>query len=594
RFNGVFSEHDDDLAADAPTMEQAPPRPLLSLVPEVTSVDSPLSESGGEETATRRLRHLSEIGLALSAERDIHRLLDLILTKSRELTGSDAGSVFTVHKIQHPDKSQDVELHFRAAQNDSKAELNTPAELNIQLKLPVSSSSLAGHAALTGELLCLDDAYHLPADVPYQFNRTSDQKYGYRTKSVLVVPLKNHASEVIGVLQLINRKQQDDVLLSDPATVEREVIPFDRESIDLAASLASQAAVALENNLLLQELQKNLLLIENLFESFVGAATSAIEGRDPSTRGHSERVTVLTVELARAASEATEGPYRDVHFTPQQLKALRYAGLLHDFGKIGVREAVLTKSHKLDPLRFQVVRDRVHLLRRDRVNRFLQRKIATLLECSLEEAQPFFKELDEQLCAELEALDRDLAILEHINDPAVGYVTDEQYARQQQVLDRLSRMYYLDEAGRSQPLLAPDEVEALSVRKGTLTRGEYEQIQEHSQGSFDFLNQISWTEEFAEVPNIAYCHHEKLNGSGYPRGLKAPDIPLESRMMTVADIYDALTAADRPYKRALPTEKALQILRDEADAGMLDHDAVNLFISQRIYEYTAGLHVVMT
>lgn len=580
----------DDLDMILPPAEQPPTHKSR-----VAGHDEPrLSDLNGEEMAARRLRHLSEIAMALSAERDIHRLLDLILTKSRELTGADAGSVFTVHKVLQPDKSHDIDLHFRAAQNDSKAELNTPAELNIQVTIPVSSSSLAGHAAFTGELLCLDDAYHVAPEAPYKFNPSLDQKHGYRTKSVLVVPLTNHANEVIGVLQLINRKKRREVALSDPATIDREVIPFDQELIDLAASLASQAAVALENNLLLKELQNNLLLIENLFESFVGASTSAIEERDPSTRGHSDRVTLLTVALATAATQATTGPYKDVYFTPQQLKELRYAGLLHDFGKIGVREAVLTKSHKLDPLRFQALKDRMNLLRRDRENRFLQRKIATLLESTLAEAQPHFKELDEQLCAELAELDRDMEFLEYVNDPVVTYMPDDEFDRQQQLISRLAKLHYLDEKGMPQRLLKDDEVEALSVRKGSLTRGEYQQIQRHADLSFEFLNRISWTPEFADIPNIAYCHHEKLNGSGYPRGLTADEIPLQSKMMAVADIYDALTAADRPYKRALAPEKALQILRAEADAGMLDRDVVDLFISERIYEYTSGLHVAMT
>ncbi|HEX8833840.1 MAG TPA: GAF domain-containing protein, partial [Abditibacteriaceae bacterium] len=290
-------------------------------------------------SAARRLRHLNEIGLALSSERDIDRLLEIILSRSRELTDADAGSLFLVQTIPGTEcpEGRDLNgacigkgesaLYFCKAQNDSVAFKPTGT-------FTVSPSSLAGYVALTGELLCFEDVYHLPEGAPYQFNNAVDKQNGYRTKSVLVVPMKNHQGEVIGVLQLINRKARPEVLLGDVETAEQQVLPFDPQSADLAASLASQAAVALENSRLLKTL-------EDLFESFVMAAASAIEDRDPCTSGHSQRVTILTVGLAMAATEETDGYFQNVQFSPQQIKELRYAGLLHDFGKIGVRENIL-------------------------------------------------------------------------------------------------------------------------------------------------------------------------------------------------------------------------------------------------------------
>ncbi|MBV9470054.1 MAG: GAF domain-containing protein, partial [Abitibacteriaceae bacterium] len=447
----------------------------------------------------------------------------------------------------------------------------------------VGPSSLAGYAALTGQLLSFDDVYELPSDAPYQFNRSLDKKTGYRTKSMVVVPLKSHSNAVIGVLQLINRKRQQDVLLEDEETVDSEVLPFDQELTELAASLASQAAVALENNILLKE-------IENLFDKFVMASSSAIEDRDPSTSGHSARVTILTVGLAEAASEATEGPFKDVHFTPDQIKELRYASLLHDFGKIGVRENILTKSHKLEPWRFQVVEDRLLLLRRSLETQYANRKVTALMEYPREQALDIVEDLDIQLKAQLESLDSDLALLIRANDPSATFLPDEEYGRQQEVLQKLSRLTYVDKNGHEQQLLTEEEIRALSVRKGSLTPDEYAQIQEHAALSFQFLIQIPWTAEFANIPNIAHCHHEKLNGKGYPRGITAPDIPLQSRMMTVSDMYDALTAADRPYKKAMPVNKALQILEWEARDGGLDRDVLDLFVNQKIYRLTEGWH----
>lgn len=538
---------------------------ILPTSPAVTDLGLPESH-----TAARRLRHLSEIGLALSAERDIRRLLAMILSTSRELTLADGGTLYIVE----PSPDGEKKLFFRAAQNDSII-------VDTNMSFAVSSSSLAGHVALTGEMLRFDDVYQLAPDAPYKFNPLFDLEHGYRTKSVLVVPLKNHDNQVIGVLQLINRKRRREVLLRDPKIVEREVVGFDEEMADLAATLASQAAVALDNNLLLQE-------IEVLFESFVVAASSAIEDRDPSTSGHSQRVTLLTIELARAVSTTNEGPYSNVRFSPAQMKELRYAGLLHDFGKIGVRENILTKSHKIEPVHFEGIKNRILALRRQREAFGATRKIEFLLneELPREEVSPILQKIDEELGHELENLEADAHLLEKCNDPAIMLTPAEEWAEMAAMLERLSSLTYCDAQNQPRPLLTPTEKHALSVRRGSLTPDEFEQIKRHAQLSFDFLQRIPWTGGLKDVPHIAHGHHERNDGSGYPLGVCGNQLPLQTKMMAIADVYDALTAADRPYKRALPPEEALKILRLDANAGKLDSDLLDIFETRGIYKVT--------
>lgn len=532
-----------------------------------------------------RLKLLNEIGLALSAVRDIDQLLDLILSKARELTGADAGSLYLIDTSDTASLSDDT-LHFRKAQNDS-------IYVDTSRSFPVSSSSLAGYVALTGKTLIFEDVYQLPANAPYQFNPSFDLANGYRTKSVLVVPMRNHKGGMLGVLQLINRKRQRDAKLTDEATVTREVMPFDEALSEMAASLASQASIAIENSRFVES-------IRDLFESFVQASATAIEDRDPCTSGHSRRVTSLTLAMADAAHAATEGPFKGVCYSLIERDALRYAGLLHDFGKIGVPEHLLTKSHKILPADFEKIKARLFALRQERRAYYATEMARTLRESrqtslvtanangaggedSHIAAEATCVLLERQLSAELEEFEALIKMLMRANDPAVTFMPDDEYARQQEMVQRLAQMTYEDEAGTRQPILDKESIAALGIRKGSLTGAEFKLIQNHAQLSYEFLSKIRWTEEYSRIPLIAWGHHEKLNGKGYPRGIKAPDIPLETRMMTVADIFEALTA-ERPYKNAMPLERALKILQDEARDGSLDQDVVDLFINQEIYK----------
>lgn len=515
---------------------------------------------------TQHMEALNRIGAALSSERELSALLELILLKSREITSADAGSLYLVEEKEGEERY----LRFVLTQNDS-----IPVDYK-EATMPLSWESIAGYVALTGVTLRLDDVYHLPPDAEFRFNRSFDERTGYRTKSMLVVPMKNVQGEVLGVIQLINRKRSWEVKLTSPEVVERTVIPFTATSESLVRSLASQAAVALENNRLYAS-------IENLFEGFVKAAVYAIEARDPSTSGHSERVAVLTLALADVVDKERTGPYAHVHFTPQQLKELRYAAILHDVGKIGVREHVLVKAKKLYEHHLALVEERFEFVKRSLETEYTRRKMDYLLQRGTEgNYQEYFRALDEEFQRELQLLDEYFQTILLANEPTI--LEEGSFERLVEIAGRT----YLDIYGNPHRLLQPEEVRILSIRRGSLDEEERREIESHVTKSYLFLRQIPWTKDLKQVPEIAYGHHEKLDGSGYPRGLRGEEIPIQTRMMTVCDIYDALTAADRPYKKAVSVERALDILRYEVEDGHIDRELVRLFIEGRVFEKTRG------
>src|ERR1043166_115525 len=329
---------------------------------------------------SREIGELTRIGVALGTERDVKSLLDLILTQARRITSSDAGPLSLGETADQGQKR----LRFRLAQTYSK-----PEAPFIEFTIPVDRSSLAGYTAVTGEPLVIDDAYFLPPDVEYSINRSFDERYGYRTKSMLVIPMKDHKEDVIGVLQLINRKRNPEAVLATPADVEGQVVPYSKRTVELVTALAGQAAVAIENSRLYEE-------IERLFEGFVKAAVHAIEQRDPTTFGHSGRVANMTVGLAVVVDRAGDGAYQGVRFTREQSRELRYAGLLHDFGKVGVREEVLVKAKKLYPLQLELIRQRHDFVLRTAEREFWRRR-AEFLEAH---GRQGYEEFLAQLAAE--------------------------------------------------------------------------------------------------------------------------------------------------------------------------------------------------
>jgi HD-GYP domain-containing protein (c-di-GMP phosphodiesterase class II) len=514
------------------------------------------------ENATLRdqLRAITEVGIALSSERDLHSLLRTILTQARRLARADAGSLYLVEG-EGRDK-----LRFVLAQNDS---LQVPF---VEMVLEISSKTIVGHAAEAKETVNLEDAYHIPEHAQFSFSTKFDESVGYRCKSMLVIPMIDHRGRVAGCLQLINRKPDTDTRLRDPAHAEEIVEPFPETTVRLMESLASQSAVAIDKAKLIDDL-------ENTFEGLVMASVVAIEARDPTTSGHSERVATLSVELAKVVSDIGDGKFQDVSFSAAQLKELRYAGLLHDFGKVGVRERVLVKAKKLYPWELENVRLRFGLAIRERESlalRELVRNLARLAQGGFD-PQPFIEAAEGSILDETKRLEALLETVLRDNEPRV---LPEGHAEQ---LIHICKETYTDVEGVICPLLEENEVTNLQIPRGSLNRSERVEIESHVAHTFRFLSRIPWTEELRDLPKIAGSHHEKLDGSGYPHGLEDAEIPAQSKIMSVADIFDALTAWDRPYKKALPLERALSILEAEAKANHLEPQLVQIFRERRIY-----------
>ncbi len=518
------------------------------------------------DTRTYELKELTRIGMALSTERDYNTLQDQILSQARKITNSDACSLYLVET----DENEQRYLRFKLSQTSSRPDIPF-----VEVRMPITKGSIAGYVATTGDPLVIDDVYFIPPDVEYTFNRAFDEKFGYRSKSMLTIPMKDHKDEVIGVLQLINRKRHADASLKEPEDFAREIIPYTPRLVELVSAMAGQAAVSIENSQLYED-------IERLFEGFVKASVTAIEQRDPTTFGHSDRVATMTEGLARVVDRVSDGQYRTINFTREQLREIRYAGLLHDFGKVGVREQVLVKAKKLYPPDMALVKQRYQFVFRSIENDFNRTRADHLEEHGRdgyeERLAAFAQERDEQL----KGLDRFLKLVVDSNEPTV--LPEGNFEELVRYADR----YYQDLEGREQPYLTDDEVRFLTIRKGSLDDTERLEIESHVTHTYRFLMQIPWTKELEFIPQIAYGHHEKLNGAGYPRKVTGPAIPIQTRMMTISDIFDALTASDRPYKRAVPRDRALDIMTSEVEGGMLDSELFSMFVDAKVFDHEEG------
>ncbi len=493
-------------------------------------------ESARALTRTAREgEELVEIGRLLSSERNLPTLQRLIVRKARELTYSDAGSLYVIEEYDGQKR-----LRFAVAQTGPKDD-----GVLLDALLPLATTSIAGYVCITGEAVRIDDAYAIPESAPYRFNRAFDDKNNYRTKSILCVPMRNLQGNVIGAIQLINHKPKFDVELESPQQTEEIVSPYDQHDERLLTALASQAAVAMENARLVDAIQ-------NLFERFVHASVKAIEVRDKSTQGHSERVALLTVAQAEAVNRIESGPLAGLHFTPEHIREVRYASLLHDFGKVAVPEYIFAKAKKLPDGRLDTIRLRFLL--------------------AMEQARS---------AEEKETIRALLEKIENANEPnVVSDAADE-------TLLRALELRYRDTDG-PRPMLEPFEYDYLSIPRGSLSDDERDRMQEHVTQSFLFLREIPWQETpWRDVPDIAYGHHEHLDGTGYPRKLKGEAIKPQVRMMTISDVFDALTASDRPYKKGMSIERALDILTKEfAARGKVDPLLLDVFIEKRLYEVT--------
>jgi HD-GYP domain-containing protein (c-di-GMP phosphodiesterase class II) len=535
----------------------APPAMLRRIV---GNAFADLEAEADLERLERDLAELNAIGIRLSAEANPRFLLETILSKAREITTSDAGSVYIVDQTG----GDGGHLRFALAQNDS---VNVPFRA---ATLPLTGDSVAGHVALTGRIVNVADAYAPPPDSPFTINRSFDDQAHYRTKSMLVVPMRTPQGDTIGALQLINCKGGWRGRLAEPGDVERHVRPYGPRHEKLAGSLASQAAVAIHNRRL-------YLSIRDLFEGFVKASVTAIEARDPTTSGHSFRVAELTVALAEVVDRSDTGPYAGLRFGPDEIMELRYAALLHDFGKVGVREHVLVKSKKLYPADLDAIRHRVEIVKRELALRAARAKLEAAVARRGDYAGVAAR-LDAELAGALADLDRHLDLIVIANEPTVQ-------ARELTAdIAAIAARVWQDADGAPRIILTPDEARVLAIPRGSLTDAERRDIQDHVVHTFDFLSRIPWTKELRRVPDIAGAHHEKLDGTGYPKRARGEQIPVQSRMMAIADIYDALTAHDRPYKKAVRSDEALAILDAERRSGALDSALLDLFISARVFE----------
>jgi HD-GYP domain-containing protein (c-di-GMP phosphodiesterase class II) len=495
------------------------------------------------------IRALIDVGVALSAETDPDRLLETILTRARSLTAADAGSLYLVET-----SGVGEALRFARAQNDS---VRFEFESSV---LPLDASSIAGFVARSGQVVNLPDVRQLPDGAPYRFDFGFDEKHRYKTRSVLTVPMTTPDGRTVGVLQLINRKRRVIPDGAVTAFIVSETIPFDEGNADVARSLAGQAAVAVENRRLAES-------VKTLLEGFVEASVTAIEQRDPATSGHSHRVARLACALAEAAARETAGPYASFQAGPHEMRELRYAAVLHDFGKVGVREEVLVKARKLSPAAFAVLRVRF--------DQAALAAAAEIWEAAARGALPA-AQAPAAIGARRRALEKAWEIVERSNSPTVlpREVREE--------LEALGGLTYAVD-GVPMPLVEPGELACLAISVGSLTPAERAEIESHVTQTFRFLSKIPWTQDLARVPDWAYAHHEKLDGSGYPRRLREGEIPPPVRMLTICDIYDALAARDRPYKRAMEPRRALDILGTEASRGALDPELLRIFVEAGVY-----------
>lgn len=494
-----------------------------------------------------RLKKLQEIGVVLSQEHDLVKLLHIILKESRSLTDADAGAVFvrddevkTDPNATGKDRIHIVTpwLAIKTAQNDSIA---FPFK---EMRLPFDEKTISGHVALSGEVLNIEDVYTLPETATYTYNTDFDKKSGYRCRSMLVMPMRNREGDIIGVIQLINKKKDPAAKLDTEAAVMEKSCTFTPVDEELVSSLASQAAVCIEKAKLYDEIGK-------MFEGLVSSFTHALEKRNKTTFGHCTRVAGYAVALAEAINDAPESEFGGVRFSPIELQELKYAALLHDIGKIAVPEAVLDKRNKLLDSEMDAILGRLQLAK-------LQGAPA------------------EKVDGWIEAVTR-------INIPRGLRDGDRE------LLDEIKAATYRDASGKAQPLLTDHEHENLAIPRGNLTPGERKQIEQHIVDTWEMLKRIPWPRDFRRVANIAACHHEKLNGSGYPWKLRGDEIPLGGQILALVDIYEALTAKDRPYKPAMPVEKALSICKQEVEGGKLNAKIFDLFVEKEIYTlYSKG------
>ncbi|MFH1081529.1 MAG: HD domain-containing phosphohydrolase [Pseudomonadota bacterium] len=507
-----------------------------------------------QATQLDQIKRLTQIGVALSAEKNLDRLLEMIVDEARFFTHADGGTLYIM-------TDDETALQFAIVQTDSlnirmggtSGKITWPAVPLKNSDGALNYANVSAYAALSGEVVNIPDVYDTDG-FNFEGTRQFDRNTGYRSQSMLVVPMRNHENTIIGVLQLLNAREPSSGI----------VVPFSLECQGMTESLASQAAVSLTNNRLIHDL-------EVLLDSFIRSIATAIDEKSPYTGGHVRRVAELTMVIAGRINEIREGPYADVFFDDNQLKELRLAAWLHDVGKITTPEHVVDKASKLETVfnRMELLKVRFELLRRDHG---IEKPMCTVSEGkkapgdSLAESDDFIRSL---------ADDYQFLVMENNGSERM---TEEQISR----LKRISeRKYFMD--GAWYPLLNDNELENLSIRQGTLTHEERNIINNHAAVTYKMLSQLPFPRTLRHVAEYAAAHHEKMDGTGYPGGLKGEAISLQSRILALADVFEALTAKDRPYKKPITLSHALNIIGRMVQDGHIDADLFELFVNEQIH-----------
>ncbi len=511
------------------------------------------------------VRKLSEIGIALSAEKNLEHLLEAIISYARLFSGADAGTLYIMNEENHC-------LEFTIIQNDTlKTRMGGTAgpitwpPVPLQKEDGPNFSNVSSYVAITGKTVNIPDVYAADG-FDFSGTRKYDSVTGYRSESMLVIPMKNKEDEIIGVLQLINA--------IDPAT--HRAVPFLKDHIDLIASLSSQAAVAISNVKLYRDM-------ENLFDSFIRTIALAIDEKSHYTAGHIERVQKLAMSIAVCMSKKTEGPFKDFSMNKEELKELSIASWLHDIGKIVTPEHVADKSTKLEKIfdMAHMITLKYEVFKRDARIRALEDKLKVYKAAGAHVKE--FEEIDGRCEQECNSLVEEEKFVLNCNQP--GEFMDDAK------IDRLKKIASNNWNcnGRDVPYLTEDEVSNLSIRQGSLTAEERKVIENHALVTFKMLESLPLPKKLKNVPVYAAAHHEKLDGTGYPFGLKAEGLPIPSRIIAIADIFEALTASDRPYRKPMHVSQALNILGSMKEDGKIDGDILELFMQEKIYlEYAQG------
>jgi HD-GYP domain-containing protein (c-di-GMP phosphodiesterase class II) len=533
----------------------------------------PERDDGSPADLFRRLEQLNEIGAALSLEKNLNALLEKILLAVKAITRADGGTLYLVEG--------------EGAEQVLRFEIVRTASLDIAMGgttgnpipfYPIhlfkngdpNTSMVAAFAALTGQTVNIADAY-TEEGFDFSGTRAFDAKTGYRSQSFLTVPMKNHEAEIIGVLQLIN--------CGDPDS--GEIVPFSPSDQRLAESLASQAAIALTNRALINQL-------EQLFESFINMINEAIDEKSPYTGGHCQRVPTLTMMLAEAVNDTLDGPLSEFTMTEKDRYELRIAGLLHDCGKITTPVHVVDKATKLETIfdRINLVDTRFEVLKRDAEIDALNKKLELARAAGIDEITRRDRTyaIDEELRDTVRQIEEDRKFLRRCNIGSESMTKEEQ--------DRVHQIglgyKWRDPVGNTADFLTDDELKNLVISRGTLTQEEREIINHHIVSTIKMLEALPWPKHLRNVPEYAGGHHERMDGKGYPRGLTRDQMSVQARVMGIADIFEALTAKDRPYKKGKTLSESLSILGKFKLNGHIDPDLFDVFIRRRVYVKYAG------